>query len=115
MERGPSSSRGGKPSTGIRASLTGRLGSRSRREYAAARHGARRQAPHPNLLTPFHEVMYGLMSLGALLLTGTTLLLAREVARHGDPALDPTYRLSIVVGLLLTFPLGATAGAYMAA
>jgi hypothetical protein len=37
------------------------------------------------------------------------------VARHGDPALDPTYRLSIVVDLLLTFALGATAGAYMAA
>ncbi|HEY4592939.1 MAG TPA: hypothetical protein VIJ61_11070 [Thermoanaerobaculia bacterium] len=48
-------------------------------------------------------------------LAGTTLLLAREVARHGDPALDPAYRLSIVVGLVLTFALGATAGASMAA
>jgi len=74
----------------------------------------RREAPHLNLSTPFHEIRYGLMSLGALLLTGTTLLLAREVARHGDPALDPAYRLS-VVGLVLTFALGATAGAYMAA
>ena len=76
---------------------------------------ARGEASHFNDSTLFHQAMYGLMGVGALLLTGTMLLLAREVARHGDPALDPAYRLSVVLGLVLTFVLGAAAGAYMSA
>jgi len=43
-----------------------------------------------------------------------TLLFAREVARHGDPALDPTDRLATVIGLVLIFALGAPAGASIA-
>lgn len=67
------------------------------------------QASHYNETTAFHAAMYALMGIGALLLTGTALPLAREVARHGT-GLHPAFRLSVVLGLVLTFVLGAGAG-----
>jgi hypothetical protein len=72
------------------------------------------QASHFNEATPFHMVMYALMGIGALTLTATTLPLAREIARHGT-GLSPALRLAVVLGLVLTFVLGAGAGIAIAA
>lgn len=72
------------------------------------------QPSHFNEATPFHMVMYALMGIGALALTATTLPLAREIARHGT-GLSPALRLAIVLGLVLTFVLGAGAGVAIAA
>lgn len=71
--------------------------------------GALGQHSHFNETTPFHIVMYALMGIAALLLIGTTLPLAREIARHGA-GLHPAFRLSLVLGLLATFVLGAGSG-----
>jgi len=76
--------------------------------------GALGQASHFNNSTPFHAVMYALMGVGALALTATTLPLAREIARHGS-GLHPALRLAVVLGLGLTFVLGAGAGIAIAA
>ncbi|WP_395676903.1 hypothetical protein [Inquilinus sp.] len=67
------------------------------------------QPSHFNESTPFHTVMFALMGIGAVALTATTLPLAREIARHGT-GLSPALRLAIVLGLVLTFILGAGAG-----
>jgi hypothetical protein len=68
------------------------------------------QASHYNVGDPFHGAMYTLMGIGATLLTGTQLVLGGLVWRHGLPQLAPAYRLSVVLGLVLTFLLGATVG-----
>jgi len=73
------------------------------------------EASHFNQSTPFHAVMYALMGAAALVLTATAPALAREIARHGDRGLDPAFRLAVVLGLVLTFVLGATEGVYMSA
>ncbi|MGQ9365492.1 hypothetical protein [Azospirillum sp. ST 5-10] len=73
------------------------------------------EASHFNRSTAFHTVMYALMGIGALLLTATAPALAREIARHGDRRLAPAFRLAVVLGLVLTFALGATEGLFMSA
>jgi hypothetical protein len=71
--------------------------------------GALGQASHFNETTAFHAVMYALMGIAALLLVGTALPLGREIARHAA-GLHPAFRLSLVLGLVLTFVLGAGTG-----
>jgi hypothetical protein len=71
--------------------------------------GALGQASHFNEATPFHAIMYALMGIGALALTATTLPLAREIALHAT-GLPSALRLAVVLGLGLTFVLGAGAG-----
>lgn len=68
---------------------------------------------HFNDGTPFHAAMYALMGVAAVLLVGTTLPLAWEIARRPARGLDRSFAAAIVVGLLLTFFLGGGLGAYM--
>lgn len=68
------------------------------------------QASHFNFSSPFHQVMYTLMGLGALAMTATQPVLAWRIARHGRADLSPVWRTSVVIGLMLTFVLGAGAG-----
>lgn len=68
------------------------------------------QASHFNFSSPFHQVMYTLMGLGALAMTATQPVLAWRIARHGRADLSPVWRTSVVIGLVLTFVLGAGAG-----
>lgn len=72
--------------------------------------GARGLASHFNESTPFYTFMYGLMGVGALLLTATAALLARELGRHAPPRLPAVFRHSLVVGLAATFVLGSLSG-----
>lgn len=67
------------------------------------------QASHYNVGDPFHGLMYGLMGLFAMSLTATQPWLAWLLWRHGDRRLHPAYRLSVLLGLVLTFVLGAGA------
>jgi hypothetical protein len=68
------------------------------------------QGSHYNVGTPFHATMYTLMGIGALLLTATQALLAWQLYRHPRPDIAPAYRLSVLLGLVLTFVLGAGVG-----
>jgi hypothetical protein len=55
-------------------------------------------------------VLYGLMGLGATALTATQPALAWLLLRHADPRRAPAYRLAVLIGLVLTFVLGASVG-----
>ena len=68
------------------------------------------QASHYNVGDPFHAAMYTLMGIGAVLLTATQPWLAWLIWRHGRPGVAPAYRLAVLLGLVLTFVLGAGAG-----
>ena len=68
------------------------------------------QASHYNVGDAFHGLMYTLMGFGALALTATQPWLAWLVWRHGDRGVAPPYRLAVLLGLVLTFALGATVG-----
>lgn len=76
---------------------------------------ARGQLSHFNVSDGFHSIMYSLMGLGALALTATAPWLAREIARHGTPALGPVMRRALILGLTLTFVLGVPPAALMGA
>lgn len=68
------------------------------------------QASHYNVGDPFHAAMYTLMGIGAVVLTATQPWLAWMIWRHGQPGVAPAYRLGVLLGLVLTFVLGAGAG-----
>ena len=68
---------------------------------------------HFNHSTPFHDAMYGLMGLAAVLLIGTTLPLAWEIARRPAEGLQRSFVAAVVIGLVLTFLLGGGLGGYM--
>lgn len=68
---------------------------------------------HFNNDTPFYAIMYALMGLGAIVVTGTTLPLAWEIARRPAPGLQRSFAAAVVIGLLLTFILGGWMGGYM--
>lgn len=68
------------------------------------------QGSHYNVGDPLHGALYGLMGLGATALTATQPALAWLLLRHADPRRAPAYRLAVLIGLVLTFVLGATVG-----
>ncbi|HXG80534.1 MAG TPA: hypothetical protein VNJ05_01910 [Sphingomicrobium sp.] len=70
---------------------------------------------HFNNDTPFYGMMYSLMGLFAVLLVGTTLPLAWEIARRPAVHLKKDFVAAVVIGLLLTFLLGGILGGYMSA
>jgi len=68
------------------------------------------QASHYNVGDALHAAMYTLMGLGALLLTATQPWLAWLLWRHGDRQVPPAVRQAALLGLVLTFVLGASVG-----
>jgi hypothetical protein len=68
------------------------------------------QASHFNFSSPLHITMYSLMGAGAMAMTATQPLLAWQIARHARNDLPSAWRDGVVVGLVLTFVLGAGAG-----
>lgn len=70
---------------------------------------------HFNVETPMAAILYRLMGLGAVTLTLTAPVLAWGIMRRDAPPADPVYRLAVVLGLVLTFVLGASAGIMMGA
>ncbi|MFN7770476.1 MAG: ABA4-like family protein [Planctomycetaceae bacterium] len=72
---------------------------------------SRGEASHFNTSTPQAEILYGLMGIAAIILAATGPVLAWGIARSDAQPADPTYRLAVVLGLILTFALGATSGA----
>lgn len=75
--------------------------------------GSRGEASHFNTSTPLAGTLYGLMGIAAITLAGTGFLLALGIARNDAKHTHPTYRLAVVLGLILTFALGATSGVVM--
>jgi len=73
------------------------------------------RASHFNVATPFDATMYSLMGVGAVLLTGTSLVLGVMVLRSRRFALTEDLRQAIGWGLVLTFILGTGFGAYLSA
>jgi hypothetical protein len=76
---------------------------------------ARGQASHWNFSSLVTIVMYQLMGLGALVLSSTAAVLGVMIARDRTVPIDATLRLGLVLGLLLSFLLGAGFGGVMAA
>lgn len=74
---------------------------------------SRGERSHFNVGDPFHFAMYGLMGLGALVLAGASPLLAGLIVRWPRAGLRPAYRDAVVLGLVLTFVLGAGLGGAM--
>lgn len=68
------------------------------------------EASHYNAGDALHGLMYMLMGVGALLLTATQPLLAWQLWRHPDPHQVPVDRLAMLLGLVLTFVMGAGVG-----
>jgi hypothetical protein len=76
---------------------------------------SRGEASHFNTATPISTALYAMMGVGALALSATGPVLAWGVMRADAEPVHPAYRLAVVLGLLLTFTLGAAGGAVMAA
>ena len=68
------------------------------------------EGSHYNTSSAFHGIMYSLMGAGALVLTATQPLLAWQIARHARPEVPTVWRDAVVLGLVLTFLLGAGSG-----
>jgi hypothetical protein len=68
------------------------------------------EASHYNVGDPVHAMLYTLMGIGAMALTATQPWLAWLIWRHGDRNIAPAYRLAVLLGLTLTFVLGASVG-----
>ena len=71
---------------------------------------SRAEASHFNISTPLAGLFFGLMGIAALILSSTGLVLAWGIARSDANEVNPTYRRAVVLGLILTFVLGATSG-----
>ena len=68
------------------------------------------QASHYNFSSPLHIALYSAMGLGAMAMTASQPLLAWLILRHGRTDVAPAWRLAVLLGLVLTFVLGAGAG-----
>lgn len=77
--------------------------------------GANGLESHFNHDTPFYNLMYSLMGLFAVILLGSTLPLAWEIARRPAAGTRSDFIAAVVIGLLLTFLLGGGLGGYMSA
>ncbi|MEP0321390.1 hypothetical protein [Bauldia litoralis] len=65
---------------------------------------------HFNDTTALEGAMYSLMGLGSVTMTSMALVLGIALIRHPRRDLSPAFRLSVVLGLVLTFVLGTAAG-----
>lgn len=77
--------------------------------------GAQGLASHFNVASPVAATMYSLMGVGAVTLSSTALVLGLVIAFQKDCVVPSAVKLSIVLGLLLTFLLGTGFGAYLSA
>jgi hypothetical protein len=77
--------------------------------------GARAEASHFNTSSALYIWLYSAMGVGAVLMTSSSAVLAVLLARRAAPDLSPALRLSIVLGLALTFVLGTGFGGYLSA
>lgn len=77
--------------------------------------GAQGLSSHFNLSSRFYANMYTLMGVGAVVLASASLVCGLLIARSRDYALPPVVKLSIVIGLILTFVLGTGFGGYLSA
>ncbi len=71
-------------------------------------------ASHFNEATALEGLLFKVMGVGAVLMTVGSLVLAILIARSGKGDLPPAFRASVIVGLILTFVLGAGAGIVIA-
>jgi hypothetical protein len=71
---------------------------------------ARGLASHYNVGDPFHATMYSLMGVGAVILSAVSPALAVLLWRYKPERWSTAFWLSAVLGLTLTFVLGAGAG-----
>lgn len=72
-------------------------------------------ASHYNVADPFHRLMYTLMGIGAVTLTAVSPALAVLLLRHRPQAWSTAFWLSVLLGLTLTFVLGAGSGSVLSA
>jgi hypothetical protein len=70
-------------------------------------------ASHYNVGDPFHGVMYTLMGVGAVTLTAVSPAVAVLLWRDRPVRWSTAFWLSVLLGLVLTFVLGAGAGAVL--
>lgn len=77
--------------------------------------GSQGVASHFNTTTPLYATLYTLMGVGAVVLTSASLVLGVLIARTADCGLPAAAKLSIVLGLLLTFAIGTGFGGYLSA
>lgn len=68
------------------------------------------EASHYNFRTPLHVALYNAMGAGAMAMTATQLLLAWRIAKAPVAAGDAVWRRGVVIGLVMTFVMGAGAG-----
>ena len=73
--------------------------------------GARGEASHFNISTPFYGAMYALMGMGAVLLVFACLWMGSAILRH--QGIKDIWPLSVGIGLIGTFVLGGTVGGYL--
>ena len=71
-------------------------------------------ASHFNESTPVMSIIYKIMGGLAVLLTSPALVYGIVILRHGESGLNSTFRLSVGIGLLLTFILTVIVAGYMA-
>jgi hypothetical protein len=71
-------------------------------------------ASHFNQSTQIEAILFPVMGAGALFLTTMAPVLGVALARSRRDDLAPAFRLAVILGLILTFVLGATAGMVMA-
>ena len=77
--------------------------------------GANGLESHFNFDTAFYRTMFNLMGLFAVLLVGSTLPLAWEIARRPAAGLAGDFVAAVVIGLVLAFLLGGSLGGAIAA
>ncbi len=76
---------------------------------------SRGEASHFNKASTSAAVLYALMGVAALVLAAAGPVLAWGIARSEGAGVRPSYRLGVILGLVLTFILGAVGGAVMSA
>lgn len=69
---------------------------------------------HFNLSSPVWAQLYSLMGVAAVTLTSASLVMGVAIARNPATGLEPAVKLSVVLGLVLTFVLTVVTAGYMA-
>lgn len=72
-------------------------------------------ASHFNTEIPFFAAVYNLMGAFAVLLTSASLVMGISIWRNRDAGLNPAVKLSIALGLILTFVLTVITAGYLSA